>query len=132
MRILVCGGRTFGWHAANERGHVTRNFEEIKLFNSVLDEYYQKGPEQVRLVSGGAKGADQLAEEWAKDRQVPIYIFHAPWIRHGKRSGPMRNQMMLDEAKPDLVIAAPGGRGTANMIARAKAAKIEVRKIGPC
>ena len=127
MLILVCGGRLYGWNATNESGFRTKNFEEVKLFNDTLDSYYQKGT--VRLVSGGAKGADRLAEEWAKYRQVPIYIFHAPWIRHDKAAGPVRNQMMLDEATPDLVLAFPGGDGTADMIKRATKAGIEVKEI---
>jgi hypothetical protein len=127
MRILICGGRTYGWNAANEGGYRTKDFAACKLFNDTLDGYLQKG--DVRLVSGGAKGADRLAEEWAKMRQVPIYIFHAPWIKYEKRAGPIRNQMMLYEATPDLVLAFPGGAGTADMVKRAKAVGIEVRKI---
>ena len=35
---------------------------------------------------------------------------------------------MLDDNKVDLVIALPGGKGTADMIERAKKANIEVRE----
>lgn len=46
---------------------------------------------------------------------------------NGKAAGPIRNQRMLDEGKPDLVVAFPGGRGTADMVRRAKAAGVPVR-----
>jgi len=41
----------------------------------------------------------------------------------------MRNQKMLDDNKVDLVVAFPGGKGTADMVERAKKANIEVREI---
>jgi hypothetical protein len=47
----------------------------------------------------------------------------------GKAAGPIRNQRMIDEGKPDLVIAFPGGRGTADMVSRAKKAGIPVQEI---
>ena len=48
------------------------------------------------------------------------------WAKFGKRAGPMRNARMLAEFNPELVIAFPGGRGTADMIARAKKARVSV------
>jgi hypothetical protein len=41
----------------------------------------------------------------------------------------MRNQQMLDEGRPTLVVAFPGGRGTADMMRRARVAGIEVIEI---
>jgi hypothetical protein len=38
---------------------------------------------------------------------------------------------MLDEGRPDLVIAMPGGRGTANMISQAEKAGVAVKVIAP-
>lgn len=51
----------------------------------------------------------------------------ADWKKHGKAAGPIRNQSMLTEHKPDLVIAFPLGesKGTRDMIRKAKAAGIE-------
>ena len=47
------------------------------------------------------------------------------WKKYGKKAGPLRNQQMLEEGKPDLVVAFPGGNGTADMVRRAKKANIE-------
>lgn len=47
----------------------------------------------------------------------------------GKAAGPIRNQRMLDDGKPDRVLAFPGGRGTANMVKLAKAAGVPVHEI---
>lgn len=38
---------------------------------------------------------------------------------------------MIDEGRSNLVLAIPGGRGTADMVRRARAAGIEVREITP-
>ena len=46
-------------------------------------------------------------------------------------AGPRRNARMLAEGKPDLVVAFPGGRGTADMVSKARAAKVEVMEIAP-
>ena len=52
--------------------------------------------------------------------------YPADWKKYGKSAGPLRNQRMIDEGKPDLVVAFPGGVGTADMISRAKAYNISV------
>ena len=56
-------------------------------------------------------------------------MYPADWDTHGRGAGPIRNKQMLEEGKPDLVIAFPGGKGTANMIGQAKEAGIPVREI---
>jgi predicted polyphosphate/ATP-dependent NAD kinase len=45
-------------------------------------------------------------------------------LTQGKAAGIIRNQRMLDEGKPDLVIAFQGGDGTADMVRRANKSKI--------
>lgn len=69
---------------------------------------------------------ETLAERWACS---PCDRIFADWKTHGRAAGPIRNQRMIDEWKPTLVIAFAGGRGTADMIRRAKAAGIEVREV---
>ena len=48
-----------------------------------------------------------------------------PWEKHGKAAGPIRNQFMLEQEKPDLVIAFDGGRGTADMMRRSRRAGVD-------
>jgi hypothetical protein len=112
MKILVCGGR---------------NFSNYHVIYSVLDGYL--GSVDL-VVNGNATGADEWATSWAKENGVPVSVFCPDWKRLGKAAGPIRNQRMIDEGKPDLVIAFPGGRGTADMVNRAKIAGIPVREIG--
>ena len=78
------------------------------------------------VISGGACGADTLGAEWAKAHGIPCEVYMADWEGLGRKAGPIRNQRMLDEGKPDIVVAFPVGRGTADMVRRARAADIDV------
>lgn len=113
MRVLVCGGRDYR--------------DEVRVFKE-LDQIKPSD-----LIEGGASGADTLAYRWAK-RNLDAdhrHTYDADWDRHGKAAGAIRNQRMLDEGKPDLVLAFPGGRGTADMVRRAKRAGVKVVEIEP-
>lgn len=86
----------------------------------------------VTLIHGDAKGADQLSEQVLKRDFKGGFIverYPADWNRNKKSAGPIRNQRMLDEGKPDLVIAFPGGKGTAHMVKIAREANIEVKEV---
>ena len=109
-RVLVCGGR---------------NYEDMNHVFLVLDFQHDKEPIDV-IIHGHAPGADSLAELWAGQNRVSRLGFRADWKKHGKAAGPIRNQNMIDKARPDLVIAFPGGRGTADMVRRAKLADITI------
>ena len=76
-----------------------------------------------------ASGADRLGERFAKANNCELLVFPADWNKFGKAAGFIRNQQMIDEGKPDLVVALPGGRGTADMVRRAKKHGIEVAEV---
>jgi hypothetical protein len=99
MKLLVCGGRDF------------KNWTYLKEY---LDGFHFKQPIS-EIIHGAAPGADSLAGNWALLNHIPVRRFAAQWDRFGKHAGPIRNQQMLNEAQPDVVIAFPGGPGTANM-----------------
>lgn len=103
MRLLVCGGRDY------------TNKNTLYRFLSAMN---SDGEVSV-IIHGDAQGADTLAKNWAIENEVPHIPFPADWKTHGKAAGPIRNQKMLDEGKPNLVIAFAGGKGTQDMINRA-------------
>lgn len=75
--------------------------------------------------------ADLGAKRWAWSRGIPVATVDANWSAHGKAAGPIRNGWMLALLHPgDIVIALPGGRGTADMIEQAEKEgfKVERRK----
>lgn len=116
VRILVCGGRDYADREA--------------VFDR-LDIAWRSVPlDTLEIVQGGAKGADALAREWCGIRGVPYINVSADWHALGKKAGPIRNQKMIDLYHPALVIAFPGGHGTADMVRRASNAGIPVEHAG--
>lgn len=67
-----------------------------------------------------------MACVYGADNFIRVEEYPADWARFGKSAGYLRNKQMLEEGKPDLVVAFPGGRGTANMIAIAMKAGVKV------
>lgn len=110
MRLLVCGGR---------------DFCDAVLVFAALDCVHEKRSVSL-LIHGAAKGADSLADQWANERGIQVLRFPADWNKEGRAAGPIRNQKMLQVGKPDGVVAFPGGRGTADMIAQATKAGLKV------
>jgi hypothetical protein len=70
------------------------------------------------IVSGGASGVDSCAIYYANEYNIPYRVFLADWTKYGQAAGPIRNKQMAEYA--DILIAFPGGRGTANMISQMK------------
>jgi hypothetical protein len=76
------------------------------------------------IVSGGAKGADTLAQEWAKERGFPVLVFYPQWYdadgEFNRGAGFKRNYHIIDEC--DIVLAFWDGvsKGTANSLEVAK------------
>ena len=124
MRVLVCGGRDFA--------------DRKCFFHRIDDLDHEEGVWTIdTIIHGGCKGADLLAAEWAgplpswSERILEVLEFKADWDKHGRSAGPIRNQQMLDEGKPDLVLAFAGGKGTDDMCRRAREAGVEVRRFWP-
>lgn len=115
MRMLVCGGR---------------DFSDADWLGKILSSYRDVITE---IIHGAAKGADTMAGAWARAHDIPVKEFPADWERYGKGAGPIRNMQMLHEGKPQLLLAFPGGSGTAHMvrIARREGVKILELKVRP-
>ena len=112
MKILVCGGR---------------DFDDRDLFYKAMKPYlYDK---TVSIIHGAAPGADTIAGDWAHAFGHQVESFPADWTKYGKRAGYIRHTQMLNEGKPDMVVAFPGGKGTSMMIKLAEAAGVPVVKI---
>lgn len=109
----MCGGRDYA-----DNDHLWKSLGELKN-NFYITE----------VAHGGATGADDKAGVWAKANGIPVQVFPANWKQEGKKAGPLRNQRMLDQFKPDAVVAFPGGRGTADMIKRAIDSGVPVIRI---
>jgi hypothetical protein len=58
-----------------------------------------------RLIVGDARGVDKIALEWAEARGVASTRYKADWLKLQRAAGPVRNQRMINDGKPDLVVA---------------------------
>lgn len=99
MKVLVCGGR---------------DYDDWPKLKEALDQFHEVTP-ITEIIHGGAQGADRLSGVWARWNNIKETVFPANWKEHGKAAGVIRNQQMLDEGKPDRVMAFKGGKGTENM-----------------
>jgi hypothetical protein len=112
MRVLICGSRTWIDKAA------------------IAADLFELGPFEV-VIHGGARGADRISGEVARNLGIPVKVYKADWRRYGKRAGSIRNLEMLDKGKPDLVIAYWDGEspGTRDMILKAERAGVTVKMV---
>lgn len=119
MKVLVCGGRNY-----DDKQAIWQELQRIAD---------SRGP-ITALIEGGARGVDQHAYAWAKWRGIEQKTYPADWNRHGRAAGPIRNATMLADGNPDLVVAFPGGVGTAHMVTIARKAGVEVIEVqsGAC
>lgn len=112
MRVLICGDRNW-----NDKESIGKTIDSL-----------EKKP--TTIIHGGAKGADSLGAECASERGIPIIKFPAEWTKYGKSAGYVRNQQMLHEGKPNLVIAFNdniiNSKGTKMMMELARKSNITV------
>lgn len=91
-----------------------RRYKNRDLVWSTLDAF--NGAHGIDLlIAGGARGADKHAQDWAIDRKISHMVLYADWSTFNKAAGAIRNRRMIDEGRPDIVIAFPGGKGTKGM-----------------
>ena len=111
MRILVCGDR---------------NWNNISSIKRELEKFSG----DVVIIHGAARGADSIAENIAKSLGFKVEAYPAKWDELGRAAGPIRNMQMLEEGKPDLVLAfhpdLSKSKGTANMVSIARKRGVKV------
>jgi hypothetical protein len=114
MRILICGDRN--WN----------NFKVIEDFILTL-------PKDTVIIEGDCRRADKISGYLARKHGLEVLVFPAKWEKYGNAAGPIRNKQMLDEGKPDLVVAFHNdlehSKGTQNTVNQAMKVNIEVKII---
>ena len=104
----------------------SRNFNNYPLLQQTLSSYIKDLPKQpIMIISGGAKGADQLGERYAKEHKLPTKRFIPDWDLWGKAAGPIRNRKMAQVADVIFVFWDGKSRGSQSMIQCAKNAKVQ-------
>lgn len=103
INIVVAGGREY------------ENYPELsQVLDRVISELNIPSGMGVNIVSGGARGADTLAEKYAQEKGYGLQVFPADWKNLGLSAGMARNKQMASAG--DVLVAFPGGTGTENMI----------------
>ncbi len=114
MKVLCCGDRNWS------------SFEIIRRELEKLDD-------NTIIIEGCAKGADSISGYIARQLNYRVLEFPANWKRYGRSAGPIRNKQMLDEGKPDLVLAfhtnIQNSKGTKDMIEQSEKRGIKVMLI---
>ncbi len=107
MKLIIAGSRTFNNYPTLKK-HIFDLFNELELS--------QKEIKEVEIISGTARGADQLGELFAEENNLLLHSFPADWDKYGKAAGFIRNKQMGNFA--DRLIAFWDGksRGTFHMI----------------
>lgn len=116
MTVLICG---------------SRSWDDPEAIAAELDRL----PADTTIVHGGCPtGADAMADGLARARGLAVRVFPADWRTHGPNAGPIRNNQMLREGHPDLVLAfardLERSTGTRHMVNQARRARVATRVIG--
>lgn len=116
FRVIIAGGRDFNDYP----------LLKAKCDNILAD---KTATHRIIVVSGAAKGADSLGEQYAREKGYTVERYPADWNTHGRAAGPIRNAQMANSA--DALIAFWDGqsKGTKSMINIAKTKGLGVRVI---
>lgn len=116
MRVLITGSR--GWHDAAPMNAILAG----------LDVLSEGASQDLVVIHGNARsGADLLADTLGRQWGATVVREPADWGQYGKAAGPIRNQKMIDEHKPDVCYAfrsSGKSNGTDDCVARARKAGI--------
>ena len=101
MRVIIAGSRSIkhGW-----------------MVSLAIKQARQQGIDPIEIVSGGAKGVDTLAEQWAARHDIPCQVMLADWDRYGRGAGMIRNRAMSEQAEALIAVWDGKSTGTEDMI----------------
>ena len=131
-RMLVCGSRNWLKRLGPDGLIDVDERNRVRAMSFRLLDYLAQQLDVDVVIEGCAPGADTLAEQWSEGQErVREHIhFPADWDREGKAAGPIRNNKMLKEGRPDFVVAFTDdietSRGTRHMATIAEKAGIPV------
>lgn len=115
MKLIIAGGRDFSNYDLL-KAEATKFLAELKASD-------------VEIVSGAARGADLLGEQFAKENRYGLKIFPADWDQYGKYAGYRRNQEMAEYSDSALCFWNGISRGTMHMIGLMEARTVKFLKV---
>src|SRR3990167_8364678 len=97
-----------------------RNYNNYPEFKSYIAKFIEKYGKIDKIISGGAKGTDSMAEIYANEHKIPFVCYPADWSKYGKRAGPIRNQLIVNDCTHMVAFLHPDSIGTQDSINKAK------------
>lgn len=93
----------------------SRDFNDFDLLEQKIKENYCLS-EITEIISGGASGADTLAEDFADKYKIKKTIFEAKWELYGKSAGMKRNILIIKNCTNVIAFWDGKSKGTENAI----------------
>ena len=106
----------------------SREFNDYNLLSSELDKFLA-GKKNVTIISGTARGADRMGEQYAAEHGYKIDQFPAEWSKYHQGAGPIRNLEMVKTADAVVAFWDNQSTGTKNIIDCAKQENIPYKVI---
>jgi len=116
MKLLITGSRKC----------IESDYEKFESFLNKL--LIEKDLEITEMIHGGAKGADQFADRWAKARRIPVTVFRPDYDYYGRKAPLVRNDVMVELC--DACVAIFKEDKTGGTLYTAKGAKAKNKLIG--
>lgn len=105
----------------------SRTFTNKQRFNDLiadtLSSWNLKITDINNVISGGAKGADTLAEQFAREHNLSLVVYKPDWNRYKNAAGPMRNTDIINACTHVIAFPSRAGRGTQDSIKKAISGK---------
>lgn len=97
-----------------------RNYNDYEHFKEIVTPFIASGS-YAKIITGDAAGADAMARRYAKEHRIPFNAHVADWKRYGKRAGPERNTLVINETDHLIAFLSIQSLGTFDSINKAKA-----------
>lgn len=94
----------------------SRSFSNYRLLFDKMDYFLKNIQDQICILSGNARGADQLGERYAQEKGYKLLLFPANWQLYGKRAGYIRNLQMVKQANALVAFWDGQSKGTKHAI----------------
>lgn len=111
LKVIVAGSRTW---------------DDWETMESILDAWK---PRIKEIVSGNARGADEMGEWWASKNEVQLKVVPANWSRHGRAAGHIRNKEMAEYADGLILFWDGKSPGSRNMLNLAKQRRLVIHEV---
>lgn len=104
----------------------------IKHIGNTLAEWKLPVDKISAVVSGGAMGADKLAERFAKSYNLHMIVYKPDWKKHGRAAGILRNSDIINACTHCIAFPSPKGKGTQDSIKKAQQSGKVLKVIEVC